>query len=310
MATTSRADNALPPTIGGLWHGAIADLTSFTGLRAPDKEVPSDEEEEELDTAAQISAIKQSAVRLMHSRSLDRKRDLDMIAPRRATVVDFIRQNEQRRYDSARNQSKSWEDRENIYSLSPSFGDKSTEILTGSVVSDTFSPPSQVQSEGAYTGFAGSGWFSDNIVAISKVKDSGTENTSQSTIFEDNRSTSFASNISGKRVSSEQHRSSLFPMCVTTQRTLPSEESEQQACFTFVSSHPIGGKRCIIAVVIIGIVFLAVPLISLAAMGYLRDRDNNGKSARAASSTSNPSMGSDAKEDIFRYRVPHTVGGE
>jgi hypothetical protein len=185
MATTSCDDNALVPTSGGVWHGAIVDLSSFTGRRAQEKEVPSDEEEEALDIAAIIARIKQPSDRRIRIRSscIDPKRDPNMIAPERATgdEDDFRRPKEERRYDSIRSPSKSWMDFEGkgIHLWSPSSGDKSTETFPGSEVSDTFSPPSKVRSDGTCTGFAGSSWFLDNIVVISKVNNTGTESTSQ-----------------------------------------------------------------------------------------------------------------------------------
>jgi hypothetical protein len=170
-----------------------------------------------------------------------------------------------------------------------------------------FSPPSKIRSKEAYKDVEMSGWFSNDIVAIAKVDDSGTENTSQSTIF--------SSLPSGKRATSEQYKSSLFPMCGTTQTTMLSEESDQKACFTFVSSYPTGRRRCVIVVAIIGIVFFAVPLISLAATGYFRDNYENGNGGQATTSSaptaapvSNPTTGSNSNEDIFRHRVPHTFG--
>lgn len=294
-----RSDGGCKGFAGSSWFSdniVVISKVNDTGTESTSQ--PSSEEEEALVTAATISRIKQTAACLIRSSSIHRKRGPSTIVPRSATVDDFERPKEQRRYDSIRSKSKSWIDFEGTCLDSPSFGDKSTETSTTSEVSDTVSPPSTDRAKGAYTGFAGSGWFSDNIVAISKVNDSGTENASQST---------FSSNPSGKLATSTQCRSSLSPMCGMTQTTMPSEEGEQKACLTYVSSSPTGRQRCVIVVVIIGIVFFAVPLITLAARGCLRD--NDGKSSPAGSPISNPNTGSDSKADIFRYRVPHSVGG-
>jgi hypothetical protein len=81
---------------------------------------------------------------------------------------------------------------------------------------------------------------------------------------------------------------------------LPSEESDQKACFTYISVHPAQRRRCAIIVVVIGMVFLAVPLITLAFTGHIRDNDGK-SSAPTASPVSNAKTGSDSKDDIFRH---------
>jgi hypothetical protein len=150
-----------------------------------------------LDTAATIARIKQNAVRLKGSRSgVDRKRDATTIAPRRVIVNEFQSPKEQRRYyDSVPSPSNSWIGLDGVYSFSPSFEDRPTEAAsTGFEVSETLLTPSKFRSKEASACFAGIGWFSDNIVSLSKVNDPGTEDSSHSTISELIGSTSFASN--------------------------------------------------------------------------------------------------------------------